>query len=167
MAQVVVQPIEYKDKEVLRNLMEFYLYDFSEMERFDVYPHGRFEYKYLDHYWTEAGRFPYFILVDGLYAGFVLVSPYGIFNNDSLSISEFFIMRKYRKSGIGEESARQVFDRHRGNWEVKEMKSNVGAQAFWRKVIKRYTNDHYEEVLMDDERWKGPIQTFNNQKEAE
>jgi len=167
MKNVEVTSVEYKDKEVLRQLMEFYVYDFSEMEDLDVNAHGRFGYKYFDHYWTEADRYPYFILADGKHAGFVLVNKHGILKEECFSIAEFFVMRKYRRHGIGETAVREVFDRHRGVWEVGEIKNNVGAQAFWRKVIHRYTDGHYQEHWLDDDRWHGPIQTFNNLKEAE
>jgi len=163
-SKIEVALVEYKDKEVLRNLMEYYLYDFSEMEHFDVDPHGRFEYKYLDHYWTESDRHPYFILVDGMYAGFILVNQQEVHGKACFSIAEFFIMRKYRKKGIGESVAGQVFDRHRGDWVVSQMKSHIGAQAFWRKVLKRYTDNRFQDVDLGDGR---PTQIFNNTKEAE
>lgn len=166
MPNIELKLIEYKDKEVLRNLMEYYLYDFSEFEHFDLYPHGRFEYKYLDHYWTDQDRFPYFILVDGLYAGFILVNQYGVLTENSLSMAEFFVMRKYRRSGIGESAVRQILDRHRGDWEVKVMNSNTTAQAFWRKVINRCTEGNCKEIFLDDERWHGYIHSFNNDVKA-
>jgi len=159
--------VDYKDKAVLRQLMEFYMYDFSEMEGLDVNAHGRFEYKYLDHYWTEDGRYPYFILVDGKYAGFVLVKKRGVLNEDCFFIAEFFVMKKYRRNGVGHRAATQVFDRHRGAWEVGQIKNNLVAHAFWRKVINQYTKGQFFETIVDDDRWHGPIQTFTNWKEAE
>ena len=51
----------YDQKPVLRKLMEFYQYDFSEYEHTDVNAHGEFGYKYLDNYWTEPDRTPLFV----------------------------------------------------------------------------------------------------------
>ena len=167
MHNLEVTLVDYKDKDVLRHLMEFYMYDFSEMEDLDVNAHGRFEYKYLDHYWTDDERYPYFILVDGKYAGFVLVRKHGVLKEDSFFIAEFFVMRKYRRIGVGQRAATQVFDRHRGVWEVGQIRNNLVAQAFWRKVIHQYTNGQFFETMVDDDRWHGPIQTFTNWKEAE
>ena len=47
-----------------------------------------------------------------------------------------------------------------GRWEVAEMAENHGAQAFWRKVIRRFTGEGYEEIASDNETWVGPIQVF-------
>ena len=44
------------DKSVLRNLMELYWHDFSEIDGADVNEHGLYEYNRLDSYWTEADR---------------------------------------------------------------------------------------------------------------
>ncbi len=38
---------------------------------------GLYDYMYLDHYWTEEGRHPFFIRVDGKLAGFALVREIG------------------------------------------------------------------------------------------
>ncbi|MGF2615880.1 hypothetical protein FZC84_07345 [Rossellomorea vietnamensis] len=44
--------------ETIRNLMQFYFYDFSEFNRADAFNDGKFrEYPCLDHYWREEGRF--------------------------------------------------------------------------------------------------------------
>ncbi len=77
-------------------------------------------------------------------------------------MSEFFVMRKYRRQRVGEGAARALFDRFPGRWEVSEVPENPGAQAFWRKVIAEYTGGCYEEQVLDDERWEGPVQVFES-----
>jgi hypothetical protein len=42
------------------------------------------------------------------------------------------------------------------------MAANAAAQAFWRKVIGDYTAGRFVELILDDHRWRGPIQTFDN-----
>lgn len=83
----------FEQKIILCNLMELYQYDMSEFEEEDdVNDIGLFDYKYLDHYWTEEGRHPFLILITGKLAGFVLVRE--LKENDSssiYSIAEFFI----------------------------------------------------------------------------
>jgi len=44
------------DKALIRQLMELYQYDFSEIEGNDLDQHGCFGYSYLDYYWVENGR---------------------------------------------------------------------------------------------------------------
>ena len=43
----------------------------------DVNDDGAYGYRYLDHYWTEEGRYAYFIKVSGKLAGFVMIRPGG------------------------------------------------------------------------------------------
>lgn len=55
----------FEKKMILRNLMELYQYDMSDFEEEgenDVNAYGLFDYRYLDHYWTEEGRSPFFIM---------------------------------------------------------------------------------------------------------
>jgi predicted acetyltransferase len=77
-------------------------------------------------------------------------------------MDEFFVMQKYRRQGVGEHVATCLFDRFAGTWEVGEIPNNVNGQAFWRKVIGRYTGGHYEEQMPGAETWPGPIQVFNS-----
>ena len=94
--------------------------------------------------------------------GFVLVSRHAFLPGNEQSISEFFIMRKYRRQGVGLKAAHAIFDRFPGKWEVQEIDCNEPAHRFWIKVIDSYTNGHYQEIFMDEERWKGPVQWFDN-----
>lgn len=150
-----------EQKHVLQNLMELYQYDFSEFESEDVDENGLFGYKYVDYYWTIPTHFPFLIKVDGNLAGFALVRE--IASEDSscssyLKICEFFIMKKYRKEGIGKQAAFQLFDLFQGVWEVAELETNLPAQKFWRKTISEYTNNEFVEIQRDH--WTGPIQRF-------
>ncbi len=133
------------EKPILRQLLELYEYDFSEFERTDVGPHGIYGYRYLDHYWTEPDCHPYLIRVDGQLAGFVLVNRHGASGQARWSLAEFFVMRKYRKQGVGEFAATFVFNLWPGEWEVSQAASHPGSTAFWRKVIGRYTGGGLEE----------------------
>ncbi|MBW4423802.1 MAG: GNAT family N-acetyltransferase [Nostoc desertorum CM1-VF14] len=153
-----------QQKPVLCNLMELYQYDLSEIEAKDVDIYGLFGYRYLDYYWTEPERHPFLVKVDEKLAGFVLVNQHTYLHqdNDATSIAEFFILKKYRSQGIGEQVATHIFDQFPGNWEVRQTALNLGAQAFWSKVISQYTNGAFKEVFLNDERWHGPIKTFDN-----
>jgi predicted acetyltransferase len=158
--QVAVTRATIGEKLIMRHLMQLYNYDFTEFEDLDVDEHGLYRYDYFDHYWTEETRHPYLVRVAGTPAGFALVrllakddgTPYTY-------MAEFFIMRKYRGQGIGQAVACYLFDSYPGEWEVSEIAQNFPAQAFWRKIIGRYTGGHFDEVIMDD----GDVaQTFNS-----
>jgi predicted acetyltransferase len=77
-------------------------------------------------------------------------------------IAEFFVLRKYRHCGVGRAAAFAVFDRFPGHWEVSQIAENSPAQQFWRRIIAQYTHGRYQEVLLDNETWHGPVQIFDN-----
>ncbi|MFG6495508.1 GNAT family N-acetyltransferase [Fictibacillus sp. UD] len=144
----ILRKAAIQDKEIISNLMQFYFYDFSEFIDMNVGDSGLFNgYPYLDHYWEEDGRYPYLIETNGEYAGFVLVREVEEEDQKYWSIAEFFIMKKFRRSGLGERIAHQVFDSHKGNWEICQIEKNTPAQIFWRKVIGSYKESEFEERM--------------------
>jgi predicted acetyltransferase len=163
--EINVSPAAVSERPILRHLMELYQYDFSEVDGADTGPIGLYEYPYLDHYWVEPERSPFLVRVDGNLAGFVLVARYNYLtgNKDAWVMAEFFIMRKYRRRGVGEHVACYIFDQFRGAWQVGQITENIAAIAFWRKVIARYTHENFQEQNLNSENWRGPIQTFISQ----
>jgi predicted acetyltransferase len=139
------------EKLTLRHLVQLYSYDFTEFDHVDADEQGLYRYDYFDHYWTEEKRHPYLVRVAGKVAGFAFVkldekddgTPYTF-------MAEFFIMKKYRGQGIGQAVAFHLFGLYPGEWEVSEIAKNYPAQAFWRKIIGRYTDGQFEEEIMED-----------------
>jgi predicted acetyltransferase len=159
---IEVNPATANERPILRRLMELYQYDFSEFDLADIGPLGLYDYPYLDHYWVEPERSPFLVRVDGNLAGFVLVARYNYVTGlkDTWVMAEFFIMRKYRRQGVGEHVARFIFDQFTGDWQVGQIKENEAAITFWRKVIARYTHDNFLEHNLNNENWRGPVQAF-------
>jgi predicted acetyltransferase len=120
-------------------MMELYLYDFSEFDDSDLDEHGYFGYGDLDYFWFEPTHAAFLVTVDDKLAGFVLVDNEVVVDGYDRSICEFFIMRKYRRKGVGSIVARDVFGRFSAKWEVRVVEKNTPAQAFWRGVIAEYT----------------------------
>ena len=77
---------------------------------------------------------------------------------DSFSIAEFFILKKYRRTGIGKGVAKQIFDLHKGDWEVYQRENNLPARSFWIKVIDEYTQGQFLQALEHGR----AIQNFRN-----
>ena len=153
--EIELVEVKFEDKAILRQLLELYLYDFSEFDGEDVNEHGRYGYLYFDHYWTEENRHPFFIKVDGRYAGFVLINDYChaiVKVEGTRSIAEFFVMRKYRKMRVGKTIAHQIFDRFPSLWEVAQHGANEPSKRFWEKTIAEYTGGDYriEPAKIDD-----------------
>jgi predicted acetyltransferase len=151
------------EKSILRNMMELYLYDFSEYDGADLNQHGLYEYEYVDNYWTEQDRQVFFLRIDGKLAGFALIRKVTTVEEQAYySMAEFFVMKKYRKKNAGKIFAQRLFDLVPGLWRVAQEESNYPSQVFWRKVISDYTNGSYREILQEE--WDGPIQEFDNSK---
>ena len=70
---ISIEPILIEQKSVFIQMMELYMYDFSEFSDDDINEYGYFGYPRIDDYWNEEGRYPFFIRVDGKLAGLVLV----------------------------------------------------------------------------------------------
>lgn len=132
-------------QEILSNLLQFYIYDFSEFIDVHVEENGKYNNYPLNDYWAKDNHFPYLIKINGYYAGFALVKRITTETNSYYSISEFFIMKKYRRTGLGTSVAKNIFGLHKGKWEVFQMGKNKPAQLFWRNVIKEYTNGNFTE----------------------
>lgn len=152
-----IVPVKEEEKSILAHMIELYEYDFSEFTNNDVNSLGLYGYSYLDYYWTEDRRYPYFIKVDGKLAGFVMVCGFCYISkdNETLFMSEFFIMKKYRKFGIGKLAAKEVLNLHKGKWELTVHPQNTIAQRFWLNVIedcvgKNYKTYHNVEGVYDD-----------------
>ncbi|WP_422661063.1 GNAT family N-acetyltransferase [Paenibacillus sp. EC2-1] len=151
-----------KQKNVIENLMQFYLYDFTQFLDIDVTERGDFApYPGLAEYWIKREtRFPYLITYDNKPAGFALIDRLDGEDEVDFYLCEFFIMKKYRRSGLGTWASHQLFDRLRGRWKVTQVSTNTPAQAFWRKTIGAYTDNQYTERV-DPERGN-PSQYFSS-----
>jgi predicted acetyltransferase len=147
-------------KVAVQNLMQFYIYDFSEYVKYDVEENGLFApYPNLADYWErDNSKFPYVIKMNGKYAGFVLVKQINSTDRSYFSIAEFFILKKYRREGIGRAIATKVLNLHKGQWEVYQKISNNPARVFWNSVISEYTKGQFKERVEDGKR----IQNFEN-----
>ncbi len=158
-----LQPAAIDDAPLLRNLGELYAYDWSEITLAEVNAEGRFDRDFWSGCWTGK-RTPYLFRVDGQLAGFAIVARGSRLTDDPqvFDLAEFFVLRKYRRHGVGARVAVELFGRHRGRWEVRERANNLGARDFWRKVIATFTGGRFEEEHLADSRWTGWVQRFES-----
>lgn len=162
--QIDLSPAGLAEKPILARLLQLYLYDFTEFDGEDLNPAGLYEYPYFDQYWQEAGRSPLLIHVDGRLAGFALVRRLAEDEGGpASSMAEFFILRKYRRLGVGSRAAKMVFQRFPGRWHIAVLAENQPARLFWRKVVQEYTRGDFTEVIQNDELWKGLVLFFHQE----
>jgi len=136
-----LKPARAADASILDNLMELYCHDLSPYFGLKIGSDGRYGYPYLPRYWTEPGlRFPFFVTVDDELAGFVLVtrgSPASAEPTD-LDVAEFFVLKTFRRSGVGARAAHLLWARLPGHWIVRVAVQNESAVQFWRHAVRSY-----------------------------
>jgi predicted acetyltransferase len=134
------------DHTLLSNLLELYIHDLSRaFPNLELGPDGRFGYRRLPLYWSEPDRrFAFLIKCNGRVAGFVFVtrgSPDSPETEDEnvLDVTEFFVMRRYRRSGVGRRAAFLVWKRLPGTWTVRVSEGNPDAVSFWSGAVGEFT----------------------------
>lgn len=136
-AEIELLPVSPEQAPVLDNLLQLYAHDFSEFHEVEFNDSGRFVYRQLPLYFSEAGRHALLVRVHGKLAGFVLVKRGSEISGDAAvwDMAEFFIARGHRRHGVGTRVAHKVWERFPGTWEVRVMVANTAAVSFWERAI--------------------------------
>jgi len=147
--------VPFEQKHILRNLLEIYLHDMSEFDDekdpLELNDAGLYGYGYLDYYWNEKGRYPYLLTADGKPAGLSFIRTIKT-NPLTFEVAEFFVVRKYRKTGAGTVLISKMFEWHKGEWVINTPIKNTIAQHFWRKAVKDAAAGEYKEYPTEDGR---------------
>ena len=165
---VTVRLAPASERPLLEGLMQFYFYDFSEMEpdgsaAMAFNADGNFGEYGLAEYWRDAGRAPLVIRVGAETAGFALLNQRS-YRDDGFverNMAEFFVARKHRRRGVASEAVRQILAGYPGLWEVAVVARNKGALAFWPRAIAAAPN--VTDLVRhegDGQHWTGPIWAF-------
>jgi len=153
---LVISKIGPESDVLLRNLAEHYCYDMSEWFDVDTAADGRYSYD-TGSVWME-GYDAYLARVDDSLAGFALIGSAAEWLGDvsTRDVHEFFIMRKFRRRGIGRGMATFLWNEHPGEWLVRVLDANAPAVTFWRGGISSYSAGLYGEVehIVNGRLWK-------------
>lgn len=139
------------ERPTIERLIQLYLYDMASEHPWPLEADGRYAYDFLDRFWQH----PYLLMSDGELAGFALVirgCPI-TGRDDCWFMAEFFVLRPYRRHGLGSEVVRRLLARHTGNWHVATLLSNEPALAFWSRALA----DHgptIEGAAFDGDDWR-------------
>jgi predicted acetyltransferase len=138
---VEVVPANPDDQPLLAGLLNSYAREFSQFHPVEFEEDGSFVYRHLAAYWQESGRFPFFIRVDGILAGFAFVTRV-----DSLSggdhvfdIGEFYVSPPFRRQVAGTAAAHILWKRFPARWQVRVLPANQPAVRFWQNAVTRFT----------------------------
>jgi predicted acetyltransferase len=165
-SEVVYRRVDRSHDPILINLFEHYLHDMAEWFQFDYRPDGRYGMDTAT-YWNNGAE-AWFAYVGDTPIGFALVGSAGAFigDADARDMDEFFVVRRYRRSGVGRAFARHVWDAYRGRWLVRVFQGNLPALPFWRGAIADYSDGAFDEDVrtVRDRRWS--YFTFDNRHPA-
>jgi predicted acetyltransferase len=148
---------------LLRQLFELYAHEFSAWNVEEVDGEGRFtpDDFLVDGWGRRGGVGRYLLRVDGQWAGFAFVER-GSYVAPGKAMNwlmdEFFILMRYRRLGLGRRFALGLFERLPGVWEMGQIPQNRDATAFWREVLAGVGGGGYEEFLVENDAWHGPVQ---------
>ncbi len=154
---------EPHQRETLANLVQLYIHDFSEFlqaeRKLEVEENGRFaDLLRLDAYWREPDRSVWFIRAGGALAGFALLNKRSHCSRPvDFNMGEFFVMRTFRRDGIGARAAIDLIRLHPGQWEIAVSARNPPALAFWPRVVAAVARTGVETLEGDSVDWTGPI----------
>lgn len=144
-SQLSISKIGPESDPILRNLFEHYCHDMAEWFEIDTQADGSYSY---DTSWIwEHGHDVYLAKVGGSLAGFAVAgsAPDWLGDPGRHDVHEFFIIRRYRRSGFGLKMAALVWNEHPGDWLVRVLEANAPAISFWRNAISTYSRAVYQE----------------------
>jgi len=136
---VSLAPATTTDAVLLSNLLELYIHGLGKaFPSVELGVDGRFGYPQLPLYWSEHDRrFAFLIKCNARVAGFVFATRGSPVTEapDIFDVAEFFVIRQYRRCGVGRQAAHLLWDRLPGKWTVRVSKGNPNALDFWRRTI--------------------------------
>ena len=148
-----VELVDESTDPVLRNLFEHYLHDMAQWFEFDTQSDGRYECSTRE-MWDKPFTV-YFAYAGAIPIGFGLVGSAEAWTGDAtvLDMDEFFVIRRYRRHGVGAALANHIWDQHPGPWLVRVLRANLPAMPFWRGIVAaRSGNDFQEQTLTSNQR---------------
>ena len=124
-------PIPVEEKAALAGLVAAYV---AEMSEIIGMAKGDGRYPHFDLYWSEPeARWPFWLKTNSTNAGFALVRRDR--DAECTEMAEFFVAPTFRRHGIGLAAARRLISWYPGPWRITQRENNVGAIAFWHRVL--------------------------------
>jgi predicted acetyltransferase len=115
---------------------------------------GHREPDQIAHWFGDPNTFPLIILKGTEPVGFARVlhaAGAGAPPRIEYRMAEFFVTRNRRRLGIGQMAVHLILSRFAGRWEITEYLRNTEAVNFWRRVVARYTQNRYQERIVNGE----------------
>ena len=139
-----LQTVHEKDRDLLRNINQKYLYEMTRYYDDPMDENGNYHYGHFDDYFTDPKRVAYFIYNDDVLTGFAMLCPYSNIDQDpDYTMAEFTIFPSFRRKHFALDAAALILAKHPGKWEIKYNVKNEGAMKLWNTVAAPYRPEVY------------------------
>ncbi|HVV50777.1 MAG TPA: GNAT family N-acetyltransferase [Polyangia bacterium] len=132
---------------LLGNLYQLYIHDMSEWLGLELGADGRFAFD-TGALWRD-GAAVFLARSGGAPAGFGVVqsaAPW-LGAGAARDVKDFFVLRRYRRRGVGRALARHLWDAFPGPWLVRVLAANAPALPFWRRAVQEIDGAHTETAV--------------------
>ena len=72
-----------------------------------------------------------------------------------------FVLNNYKRKGVGKTAIDILFNKFKGNWEIRSLPCDDTAEKFWISSVKNYTNDNFNLEYVG--KFNRAVLTFNNE----
>lgn len=146
--EVTLERVAAGEHTLLANLFELYLHDMSEIFPLRVGSDGRFGYDDRALYEAQSEtHVAYLMRFNSEVAGFVLATRGSCASSDPdvFDVAHFFVLRAWRRHGVGRVAAFLLWDRMPGRWIVRVSELNRAGLPFWERAVSDYTRGAFQQ----------------------
>ena len=155
---IILEEIELEKNCIFDNLMQLYLHNISLSFPMDFDSNtGMYKYDNIEKYFENDNNKAFFILKENEIAGFMLIDLL----NEKNIVQEMFILNNYKRKGVGKIAIDILFNKFKGNWEIRSLPCADIAEKFWISSVKNYTNDNFNLEYVG--KFNRAVLTFNNE----
>lgn len=134
--EIELVKVRCEEKEILKNILEFYSYDFSYFYNYDLNVNGKYEIIDVDPYFKDDKNEAFFIKANGENAGFIFIKDEGSYK----SVEEYWLMPKYRKGFLAYKILKELSRNIKGKIEFVILNKNKK----WLESLEFMLNKNYE-----------------------
>jgi len=146
--------VELNQKMILKNLMTLFLHDLSEFNEEQEFnqENGLFEFDVFEWFFEKEGLSPYFITHEENIIGVILLqsTPFTNPGQYDFLINSFFIIKKYRRKGLGKQAVLDLFQQRPGRYAIGQLSNNIPAIQFWRNIYKSIEVEFQEKEELEE-----------------
>lgn len=134
---------------ILKNLLSLYLHDLSRFtKQLMIDPDGSFYFDGWESLMCRGDIQTFLIYEEQRLCGFVII----VVTSNHIVINDLFLLHSARGRGVGNEVVMQILKQNSGEYHVYQLKNNIPAINFWKKIyLKNGISFEENEMELDGE----------------